>query len=33
MYESYLVLPSYGGEIEYDEKFNKLFEEIFGEVK
>lgn len=31
-YESYLVLPSYTGEIEYDEKFNKLFEEINLEV-
>ena len=32
-YESYLVIPSYQGEIEYEEKFNKLFEEIFGGLK
>ncbi len=32
-YESYLVIPSYSGEIEYEEKYSKLFEEIFAELK
>ena len=32
-FESYLVLPTYTGEIEYEEKYSKLFEEIFAEVK
>lgn len=32
-FESYLVLPTYTGEIEYEGRFSKLFEEIFAEVK
>jgi hypothetical protein len=32
-YESYLVLPTYKGEIEFGEKFNTLFNEIFNHLK